>query len=189
MKILVIGATGKIGAAVSQALEPLHETLRASHTRSSLTVDLADPDSIRRLYATVGPVDGVVCAAGPGAFGPLLALTDAEFALGLTNKLMGQVNFVRFGVEAMADGGSFTLTSGRLSRHPVPGGAAISLVNAALEGFVRAAALELPRGIRINVVAPSPVREPVPAEVAQTYIQAVEGSMTGQVLDITPSPG
>ncbi len=189
MRILVVGATGKVGAAVTEALEARHEVLRASLTRSALTVNLADPGSIRRLYAEVGRVDAVVCAAGQAAFGPFLALSDAEFALGLSNKLMGQVNLVRFGVEVVADDGSFTLTTGLLSRHPTPGGAAISMVNAGLEGFVRAAASELPRGIRINAVAPGPVREPIPAVVGQTYIQAVEDRITGQVLDIAANAG
>ena len=196
MKILVIGATGTIGAAVAQALEARHQVLRASHTRSALKVDLADPESIRRLYAKVGRVDAVVSAAGQAAFRPLLALSDADFALSLNNKLMGQVNLVRFGAETLAEGGSFTLTTGIGSRQPMPGGAAISLVNAGLEGFVRAAALDLPRGLRINAVAPGWVRETlvamkmdpspgVPAAlVAQTYLKAVEGSMTGQILDV-----
>lgn len=114
MKILVVGATGKIGAAVTEAFEARHEVLRASHTRSALTVNLADPESIRQLYAKVGRLDAVVCAVGPAAYGPLLALTDADFAFSLSNKLMGQVNLVRFGVEAVADGGSFTLITGIL---------------------------------------------------------------------------
>lgn len=200
MKILVIGATGTIGAAVVHALEARHEVLRASHTRSALTVDLADPDSIRRLYTKVGRVDAMVSAAGQAAFGPLLGLSDDDFAVGLANKLMGQVNLVRSGVDVLADGGSFTLTTGILSRQPMPGGAAISVVNAGLEGFVRAAALELPRGLRINAVAPGWVREtlvamkmdPRPgvpaAQVAQTYLRAVEGSMTGQILDAVAEP-
>ena len=78
MKILLVGATGKIGAALTEAFEARHEVLRASHTRSALTVDLADSESIRRLYAKVGRVDAVVCAVGPAAFGPLLALTDTD---------------------------------------------------------------------------------------------------------------
>ena len=195
MKILVVGATGTIGVAVTQALEARHELLRASHSRSALKVDLADRDSIKRLYAKVGRVDAVVSVAGQAAFRPLLALSDADFALGLTNKLMGQVNLVRFGIEVLADGGSFTLTSGILSRQPMPGGAAISMVNAGLEGFVRAAALDLPRGIRINAVAPGWVRETlvamkmdpsggVPAsQLARTYVKCVEGTMTGEILD------
>jgi NAD(P)-dependent dehydrogenase (short-subunit alcohol dehydrogenase family) len=196
MKILVIGATGTIGDPVAQALEVRHEVLRASHTRSGLTVDLADPESIKRLYAKCGRVDAVVSVAGQAAFRPLLALTDSDFALGLTNKLMGQINLVRFGVDNLTDGGSFTLTSGILSRQPMPGGAAISPVNAGIEGFARAAAIELPRGLRINAVSPGWVTETliafkmdpsigIPArQVAQTYVAAVEGNMTGQVLEI-----
>ena len=95
MKILIVGATGTIGGPVAQALEARHEVIRAGHSRSPLTVDLADPASIKRLYARVGPVNAVVSAAGQAAFRPLLALSDADFALGLTNKLMGQVNLVR----------------------------------------------------------------------------------------------
>jgi NAD(P)-dependent dehydrogenase (short-subunit alcohol dehydrogenase family) len=169
--------------------------VRASHTRSALTVDLADPDSIRRLYAKVGRVDAVVSAAGQAAFRPLLDLSDADFALGLGNKLMGQVNLVRFGFDALTDKGSFTLTGGILSRQPMSGGAAISMVNAGLEGFVRAAALELPRGLRINAVVPGWVTETLVAfkmdpsiglpavQVAQAYVKLVEGSMSGQTLD------
>jgi NAD(P)-dependent dehydrogenase (short-subunit alcohol dehydrogenase family) len=201
MKILVVGATGTIGAAVTKALEARHEVIRASHSRSAFTVDLADPVSLKSLYAKVGPVDAVVSAAGQAAFRPLLALSDADFALGLTNKLMGQVNVVRYGVEVLTNGGSFTLTSGILSRQPMPGGAAISMVNAGLESFVRAAALELPRGLRINAIAPGWVRETlvamkmdassgVPAsQVAQSYVRAVEGSMTGQILDVVERAG
>lgn len=195
MKILVIGATGTIGAAVVSLLEGRHEVLRASHSRSALTVDLADPGSIKRLFAKVGRVDAVVSTAGQAVFRPLTDLTDADFAVCLENKLMGQVNLVRFGIDALADGGSFTLTSGILSRQPTPGGAAVAIVNAGIEGFVRVAALELPRGLRVNAVAPGWVREtlvalkmdPQPgvpaAKVAETYQAAVEGSMTGQVLD------
>lgn len=150
MKILLVGATGTIGAAVPQTLETRHQILRSSRSHSPFTVDLADPDSIRRLYAKVGRVNAVVCAAGQAIFRPLLDLSDADFALGLANKLMGQVNMVRLGIEALADKGSFTLTSGILSRQPMPGGVAISIVNAGIEGFARAAALELPRGLRIK---------------------------------------
>jgi NAD(P)-dependent dehydrogenase (short-subunit alcohol dehydrogenase family) len=201
MRILIIGATGTIGAAVAQALDARHEVLRASHSRSALAVDLADPESIKRLYAKVGTVDAVVSAAGKAAFGPLLALSDEDFSLGLTSKLMGQVNLVRLGTDALADRGSFTLTSGFLSRFPTPGSAAISLVNAGLEGFVRAAALDLPRGLRINAVAPGWIsetlvalkRDPstgVPAaRVAQTYVRSVEGSMTGQIDDVVGGQG
>lgn len=195
MKILVVGSSGTIGAAVAQALEERHEVVRASHSRSAVSVDIGSPDSIRQMYAKIGRVDAVVSVAGQASFRPLADLTDADFALGLGNKLMGQVNLVRLGLGSVADGGSFTLTSGILSRRPMPGASSISMVNAGLEGFARGAALELPRGLRINVVSPGWVSETLVAmkmdpaagtpaeEVARTYVHAVEGTMTGHTLD------
>ena len=140
-------------------------------------------------------VDAVVSTAGLAKFGPLDQLTDADFQLGLSNKLMGQVNLIRIGYRYVRDHGSFTVTSGLLGREPMQGSAAISLVNAGLDGFVRAAALELPRGIRINAVSPVWVTETLmalgmdtsqgmPAEqVALAYVESVEGKRTGEVLD------
>ncbi|MFN7995772.1 MAG: short chain dehydrogenase [Bryobacteraceae bacterium] len=195
MKILLVGSSGTIGSAVAQALGARHEVLRARHSGPGMTVDLADPESIRRLYAQTGKVDAVVCAAGPCPFGPLLALSDADFAMGLASKLMGQINLVRSGIESVTDGGSFTLTTGILARKPMPGGAVASVANAGLEGFARAAAIELPRGLRINVAAPGWITETLialkmdpsggtpAAQAAQFYVKAVEGSMTGQIID------
>jgi NAD(P)-dependent dehydrogenase (short-subunit alcohol dehydrogenase family) len=108
---------------------------------------------------------------------------------------MGQVNLVRFGMDSVADGGSFTLTSGVLAQEPMPGAAAISLVNAGLEGFARSAALDLPRKQRINVVSPPWVSETLQAMgqdpkgglpaavVAKAYLVTVEGKETGKVID------
>jgi NAD(P)-dependent dehydrogenase (short-subunit alcohol dehydrogenase family) len=196
MRILLIGATGTLGKAVATALSQHHQILAASHSKSAIRVDLADPASIRRMYAEVGRVDAVVCTAGNAKFGLLRSLTDADFELSLKNKLMGQVNVVRLGFDAVNDGGSITLSAGYLARHPMVGSTAVSLVNAGLEGFVRAAALEAPRGIRVNVVSPPWVTETLKilgmdtahgtpaALVAQAYLKAVEGGGTGKVIDV-----
>jgi NAD(P)-dependent dehydrogenase (short-subunit alcohol dehydrogenase family) len=62
---------------------------------------------------------------------------------------------VRVGSHYVRPGGSITITSGVLAQEPIPGAAAISLVNAGLEGFGRAAAFELKSdNIRVNVVSP-----------------------------------
>src|SRR5687767_3855157 len=144
MRILLIGATGTIGEAVAADLAG-HELIRAGRTRGDERVDLGDPASIRALFERVGRVDAVVSAAGLAAFKPLAELSDEDFAFSLGNKLMGQVNLVRYGLASVADGGSITLTAGTLAQNPEPGTPAISLVNAGLEGFTRAAALEAPR--------------------------------------------
>ena len=195
MRILIVGATGTIGRAIVAALKGRHDLVLASKDDTAEQVDIGDPGSIKALYARVGRVDAVVCAAGLVAFKPLADLTDADFSLSLASKLMGQVNLVRFGIASVADGGSFTLTAGLLAREPARSGAAVSLVNAGLEGFVRSAALELPRGQRINVVSPPNVSETLQArgqdpkaglpaaQVARAYMASVEGKQTGAVLD------
>jgi NAD(P)-dependent dehydrogenase (short-subunit alcohol dehydrogenase family) len=195
MKVLVIGGSGTIGAAVVDALRGAHEVMTAERSGGDLRVDITSPDSIREMYRQAGRVDAVVSCAGGGAWKPLDQLSDQDFELSLHYKLMGQVNLVRFGLEHVADGGSITLTSGVLSQEPSPGSAAISLVNAGLEGFARAAAVEAPRGIRVNVVSPPWVSETLRAmgmdpsggmpavQVARAYVDAVQGTHTGRTLD------
>ncbi len=195
MRVLVVGATGTIGRAVVAALSPRHEVVPVSGHHSAITVDLADSGSIRAMYDAVGMVDAVVSAAGLAKFGPLDQLSDDDFEFSLSNKLMGQVNLVRCGFEHVRDRGSFTLTSGVLARLPMPGSAAISLVNSGVEGFARAAALEAPRGIRVNVVSPPWVTETLQslgmdpsqglpaASVARYYVESIEGTQTGVILE------
>ncbi len=195
MRILVIGGTGTIGSAVVKALSARHEVMSVGHHKGALRVDLTAPESIAGLFQAVGTCDAMVCTAGLAKFAPLSELTPDDYFIGLSNKLMGQVNVVRLGQSILADGGSFTLTSGILSQEPMKGSASISLVNAGLEGFVRAAALELPRSLRINVVSPPWVKETLlargmdpaiglPADaVALAYVASVEGKMTGQTID------
>jgi len=195
MRVIVVGATGTIGSAVVAALYAQHDVVSVGHTSGAIRVDLASIESILQLFRTVEAFDALVCAAGRAAFGSLDELKDADFQIGLSNKLMGQVNLVRIGRQYVHDNGSFTLTSGVLSREPMKGSASISMVNAGLEGFARAAALELPRGIRINVVSPPWVTETLiarkmdpsiglpAATVAQAYLAGVEGTVTGQTID------
>lgn len=195
MKIVVIGATGTLGKAVVQALSPRHSIIQVGRSGGEYQVDLASKDSIQNLFEAIAPFDAVVSTAGEARFNLLETLSDEDFQFSLANKLMGQVNLVRVGLPYINDNGSFTLTSGVLTTEPMPGSAAISLVNAGLEGFMRAAALEAPRGIRVNVVSPPWVTETLAAmgrdvsrgmpaaRVAAAYLEAVESQRTGEVLD------
>ena len=198
MKIVVVGATGTIGKAVVAALAGRHEVVKVGKRGGDRQVDITDSESIRRLFEQIGRFDALVCAAGKVHFGELSAMTEKEMAVGLRDKLMGQVNLVLIGQDHVNDQGSFTLTSGLLSHDPIRYGASASLVNGAIDAFVRAAAIELPRGVRINSVSPGLLteslgpygdyfrgHETVPASrVANAYVKSVEGRLTGRVLDV-----
>ncbi|MBV7582651.1 short chain dehydrogenase [Pseudomonas sp. PDM33] len=198
MKIILIGAGGTLGQAVANELGQRHEIVRVGRNSGDYRVDITDSASIRALFEQVGGFDALISAAGKVHFGALAEMGEAEMAVGLKDKLMGQVNLVLIGSQYANDGASFTLTTGILSEQPIVLGSSASLVNGAVEGFVRSAALELPRGQRINAVSPNVLVEsmegyapffrgfkPVPAaDAALGFARSVEGKQSGQVYKI-----
>ena len=198
MRILVVGANGTVGQAAVKELSRRHEIVKAGRSSGDVTVDLMKEDSIHAMYAELGKVDAVVSCAGHVHFGPVASMSPEQFRKGLDDKLMGQVNLVLLGMAYVNDGGSFTLTSGVLDRDPVRQGANAAAVNGAIGAFVKAAAIELPRGIRINAVSPGlleesgkkyegffPGHEPVSsARVGLAYTKSVDGALTGQVITV-----
>ena len=196
MKVIVIGAEGDIGRAVCAELSARHDVTKVGRSSGDVLADISDRASIEAMYRATGKVDAVVSAAGAVHFAPLSEFTEDQFLLGLTNKVMGQVNVVLAGLDHVNDCGSFTLTSGVLDRDPVRMGTGGATANGALGGFVTGAAIELPRGLRINVVSPGlldvseeryghffPGHERVPSErVGRAFAKSVEGGVTGQVI-------
>lgn len=197
-KIIVIGASGTIGKAATAALARGHEVIQVAANHGDYRVDATDPLSVQALFQSVGPVDGVVVAMGNVHFGPFEQMTPQHFLQGLQGKLMGQVNVVLLGQSWVRDGGSFTLTSGITAHEPIRTGSNATSVNLALEGFVRGAAIDLPRGLRINLVSPTvleesaelygpyfPGFEPVSsARVGLAYVRSVDGGDTGRVFRV-----
>jgi NAD(P)-dependent dehydrogenase (short-subunit alcohol dehydrogenase family) len=199
MKVLVIGGTGTIGKAVVDLLQENHDVVKVGYRDGDYQVDISSKESIQALFDKVGQVDAIVCTTGLANFGKFNELTDGDYALGLSNKLMGQVNVVRLGQHVLNPGGSITITIGVLGQEPIPGSTVVSLANGGLEGFIRAAALEL-QGIRINAVSPPFVKETMEmmgmdssagmlaADVAKTYKAVLEGEFHGETLDARKLP-
>lgn len=196
MKIIVVGAEGDVGKTICAELGGRHHLIRVGRSSGDIHADIGDIASIRAMYQQAGTVDAVVSAAGSVHFGPLTEFTGAQFMIGLTSKVMGQINLVLEGLPNVSSGGSFTLTSGVLDRDPVRMGAGAATANGALGGFVVGAAIEMPRGLRLNVVSPGllqasqarygswfPGHEPVSSErVGRAYAKSVEGAITGQII-------
>lgn len=195
MRILVVGATGLIGSAIVKELTDLHEIIKASRESGDVQVDMADEKSIQLMYERIGHLDAVIIAAGGLKFRPLDKMLREDYEYGLQNKLMGQALLVMKGIPFMNEKGSFTLTSGILNQDPIVTGSSAAMVNGGINGFVKSAAIEMPRGIRINAVSPTVIQEamdkfgdffpgflPVPvSRVALAYKKSVEGAQTGQV--------
>lgn len=197
MKILLVGAAGHVGGVARVELEARGHDVVAASRSTQPGVDTSDPESIAALLEAVGRIDAIVVAVGSAAFKPVTELTREDYVSAFASKALGQVEFVTQGLDYLNDGGSITVTTGVLSREPVPTAAAAALVNGAVESFVISAAPELPRGIRINAVSPNVLENsphfhdafagmvPVTDEqVAAAFVRSVEGNVTGRVISV-----
>jgi NAD(P)-dependent dehydrogenase (short-subunit alcohol dehydrogenase family) len=196
MRILVVGGSGLVGRAAIVGLAKGHDIIVAGRTSGAVQVDVTEEASISAMYRKVGQLDAMVACVGDSHFGPLAQMTPAQFLGGLRAKVMSQIDLVLLGLAHVKDGGSFTLTSGILSHEPVREGANASACDGAINSFVMGAAVEMPRGIRINAVSPGvlvsamqryegtfPGHQPVSdARVGFAYAKAIEGVVTGQVI-------
>ncbi|MBB5787281.1 short chain dehydrogenase [Jiangella mangrovi] len=200
MKIVVIGASGVVGSAVAAELAGRGHEVVAASRRGPVAVDVADAASVEALFRTVTDVDAVVCCAANAPTADLVTASDTEFTAGLSGKLLGQVRLARTALHHLNRNGSITLTGGTFTE-PLPGGSFGALVNAGLAAFVEAAAPELPRSLRLNLVAPGWVRESLAAfgwdptngtpaaDVARVYADLVEGDAQGAVVPVTTAAG
>lgn len=195
MRVIVFGATGTIGKAVVNELSLRHEVIKVGKNSGDFQCDCTNEEQIHKFFEVVGGFDALVSTVGNVHFDVFAKMTNNLYQVGLQDKLMGQVNLVLIGREYIKDHGSFTLTSGILARDPICAGSSASMVNGAIESFVYAASIEMPRGLRINVVSPTVILEsmpqyasyfrgfePIPAHrAALAYSKSVEGLQTGQV--------
>lgn len=198
MKVVIIGGYGTIGKAVAKELEKRHEIILVGHSKGPYTCDITSESSLHDLFKKIKNFDAVVSTTGKLHFEPFQNMDHAKYQIGLNDKLMGQVNIVLVGRNYINENGSFTLTSGILSDDPIVAGTSGSMVSAAIDGFVIAAAIELSKGIRINAVSPTVLEEsmdeygtffrgfePAPArKVALAYSKSVEGKQTGKIYKV-----
>jgi NAD(P)-dependent dehydrogenase (short-subunit alcohol dehydrogenase family) len=199
MKIVLIGANGTIGREVQRKLrEAGHEVVPVGRSSGELRVNLEDRASVAALFRDLGAFDAVAVAGGEVAFKPLASLTTEDLVFSFRSKGIGQIHVVQEALPYIRDGGSFTLISGVTGREPIRDGAAAAAVSRAVEGFAMAAASELPRGLRVNVISPTVLAESMPAygayfaghepvsgeKVANAYLKAIEGRMNGDTIAV-----
>ena len=191
MKIIIVGASGRIGREVDKALSGSHDIVRVGARSGDVQCDYTSPDSVRKMFKEIGEFDSLISViGGDSVFKAFAELDDEDYRYGFERKFLGQIRFLKLGENFVRDNGSFIFTSGFLSQYPNPFSIATGPLNAAIDTYVTNAASLLPRGIRINVVSPAPIVEPgqegrglvTAAETAKLYVEAVEGAITGKVL-------
>ncbi len=198
MKILIIGGEGTIGRRVTAYFKQKNQVIVAGRSSGSQHVDIGSSESLEALFQKTGKLDAIICTAGEAKWAPFRELTEEDYYIGIKSKLMGQVNIVRIGAASLNKGGSITLTTGILADDPVPRTASAAMVNGAIHSFVKAVALELEQGIRLNVVSSGlvedavakyrdyfPGHHPIPMDkMIRGYIRSVEGKGNGEVIRI-----
>lgn len=195
LKIIIVGGSGTMGTHLANAFEAEHEVIKAGSKTGDILVDITSTESIINLFKQVGTFDALICTAGPTYVGPWKTMGINEFRKGLEGKLIGQVNLVLIGQQYIKRKGSFTLITGALTNEPVLNFANASAANGAVEAFVRAAAIELENGIRINAVSSTVIENSphyfpfFPGDIPVTMKQleycfrkSVFGANTGQII-------
>jgi NAD(P)-dependent dehydrogenase (short-subunit alcohol dehydrogenase family) len=198
VKLILIGAKGAIGSKVQAALAGEAEIIPVGRNSGEYRADIEDLESLHALFKKVGPVDAVANASGSVEFAPVIELTQERWRKSLNSKLMGQIQLAQAAIPYLKERGSITLVSGILSNEFIASGVAATTVNRAIEGFTQAAATEMPKGIRINVISPTLLKESekdyagffpgfISVEgwkVGQAYKKAILGTMTGQIIQV-----
>jgi NAD(P)-dependent dehydrogenase (short-subunit alcohol dehydrogenase family) len=191
MNTLIIGATGTIGKEVTKLSIERGDTVIAASRKGNPSINIDNLESIADYFENSPPLDSIICVAGNASFGKFSDLNEEQINLGIRSKLLGQVNLVKKGIQKLKPGGVIILTGGMLAYTPWPETSNVAMVNAGLEGFVKAVALELDNEKRVVIVHPPLVREtakamgmdsnpwPSAQRVAETYISALTNKLNG----------
>ncbi|WP_353462615.1 short chain dehydrogenase [Mammaliicoccus sciuri] len=195
MKIILVGANGTIGSAVAEELASNgHEVVKVGRNSGDYQMDMSNIEDIKLMFEQIQNVDAVVSTAGAANFDDLSDLTPESNEVAVTSKLLGQINLVLIGQHYINDGGSFTLTTGVIMDEPIKGCVSSAMAGGGIQAFVKSAAYELKRDLRINNVSPNVIEEAledygdffkgyqaVPAKkAAKAYLKSVEGIHSGQ---------
>ncbi|MBZ9756359.1 SDR family oxidoreductase [Mesorhizobium sp. ESP6-5] len=183
-RILIVGGGSGMGLALARrCLEAGAEVIIAGRGENRLrqarealgnpaglgmaTVDITREDQVGALFAGIGGLDHIVSTAADieGAYRllPELGLEAAQRVV--DSKLFGPLLLAKHGAPRLAVAGSMTFVSGIAAYRPAARGSVVAAVNAALEGLVRALAIEL-APLRVNAVSPGWVDTEIWAQVA-----------------------
>lgn len=123
---------------------------------ATVVMDLGSATSAIAGFGTIGKFDHFVSTAADLTYGPLANMEDGAIERMLASKFWGPIHLVKHGVPLMQEGGSILFFSGLAADRPAAGTSIVSALNAGVEGFTRALAVEL-APIRVNAISPGVV--------------------------------
>ena len=183
-KVLIVGGSSGMGLALAKRcldsgakvvivgrnedkLKRAREELQNPATLDTVAVDITQEDQVADLFNRVGRLDHIVSTAADieGAYQLLPSLELKAGQRVVESKFYGPLLLAKYGAPVLSATGSITFTSGIAAYRPAARGSVVAAVNAALEGLVRALAIEL-APIRVNAVSPGWVDSPIWAFVA-----------------------
>jgi len=199
-KIIVVGATGRLGRVVVNGLKD-YEVIRAGRSGPDLKIDALDFESVSDVFASVGTFDGLISCIGGTPFKTFEELTMEDFALGMSKKCFSQLNLAKAAIPFLSDNGSITLTSGIIGDEPILAGSCAAAANGALNMSVSTLAAEFAGRLRINVVSPSIIENSVEdygmlfdgfeptseKRIIEAYRRTISAPISGRVLRQTRS--
>jgi len=176
-KVVVVGGSSGIGLSTAElAKREGGEVIIASRSAEKLNAaaaklgvkaiqtDVANDDSVTKLFQSCGPVDHVVVTAAQLKTGPFKTVSMDDVRATMEGKFWGAWRVAR--AAEIRAGGSLTLVSGFLSIRPRPTSAIVGAVNGALESLTRGLALEL-APVRVNCVSPGLIDTPIRAAMPE----------------------
>ncbi len=184
MTVIIIGAGGAIGKTITPAIQVVHKVITVGRNSGDILVDISSVADLEHLFKQTGKVDAIICVAGDSVTSDLQSMDKEKFEVGIQQKLLAQTNLVLIGLDYLNDNGSLTLISGKMGERPAKGSTGKALANGAVNSFVMAAALEMPRGIRINTISPSKLSEISPDDLIRAYQKCMETLINGEIVRI-----
>lgn len=161
-----------------ERLTRAREALGSPAQLQAIAADVSREEQVIELFGRVGSLDHIVSTAADieGAYQLVSALDLGAAQRVVDSKFYGPLLLAKHGAPKLAATGSITVVSGIAAYRPAPRGAVVAAINAALEGLVRALAIEL-APIRVNAVSPGWIDTPIWTSVAGDKKDEVMGAM------------
>ena len=166
-RCLEAGARVVIAGRSEGRLKQAAEAMGDPPSLGAVAVDIAQETQVADMFRRIGPLDHIVSTAADieGAYELLPSLDLKAAQRVVESKFYGPLLLAKHGAPMLSAAGSITFTSGIAAYRPAARGSVVAAINAALEGLVRALAIEL-APIRVNAVSPGWVDTPIWDSVA-----------------------